>query len=153
MYAYMHVHVYAHTHTHTHVVSQLAMASKLGKKIIPILVGPLPGMYHAPERSAGVALSGGGIWWPPRDDMGQYLKGTVPIDMFQAMGPNVVESESFRALLRQVSETVAGEMREYQRQSDAQYGAKHAEAALRQNIFTGSRLKSRAEWMLRGKNG
>lgn len=62
---------------------EVAMAAEMGKTIIPLICGPMPGMYHAPEHSAGVALSGGGIWWPPRDDMGQYFKDSVPVDMFQ----------------------------------------------------------------------
>ena len=62
---------------------EVAKAAELGKTIIPLICGPMPGMYHAPEHSAGVALSGGGIWWPPRDDMGQYFRNTVPVDMFQ----------------------------------------------------------------------
>jgi len=62
---------------------EVAKAAELGKTIIPLICGPMPGMYHAPEHSAGVALSGGGIWWPPRDDMGQYFRDSVPVDMFQ----------------------------------------------------------------------
>jgi len=113
----------------------------------------MPGMYHSPGSSAGVALSGGGIWWPPRDEMGQYFKSTVPIDFFQAVGPCMEESNSFRTLSQLLSEAVSRDMSMYQSISDVEYGAKHTEAALRQTLFTNSRLISRTEWMLKGHNG
>jgi hypothetical protein len=124
-----------------------------GKTIVPVLFGPMPGMYNNPENSAGVALSGGGIWWPPRDEMGQYLDGCMPIDMFQAVGPSVEESESFRSLFQRLSSAVSQDIAKYQAESDVEYGSKHQEAVLRQRLFTQSRISSRAEWMLKGKNG
>lgn len=132
---------------------EIAMAASLGKTIIPLLFGPMPGMYHTPEHQGGVALSGGSIWWPPRDEMGQYFKSSVPIDFFQAVGPCVEESASFRTLSQQLVQAVSQDMATYQRQSDVEYGAKHTEAALRQKLFTASRLISRTEWMLKGFNG
>jgi hypothetical protein len=109
---------------------EVARAAELGKTIIPVLFGPMPGMYDAPEHSAGVSLSGGGIWWPPRDEMGQFFKSCLPIDMFQAVGPKVEESQSFRALFQQLQQAVSRDMAMYQHQSDVQYaGLSHYSTA------------------------
>ncbi len=53
--------------------------------------------------------------------MAQFFKSCVPIDMFQAVGPKVEESESFRALFQQLQQAVSQDMALYQHQSDLQY--------------------------------
>jgi hypothetical protein len=44
----------------------------------------------------------------------------------QAVGPRVEESQPFRQLMMQLTGAVSRDMANYQRQSDIEYGAKHA---------------------------
>lgn len=122
-----------------------------GKRMIPLIVGTMPGMNDAPGR--GLPLSGGRIWWPLRDEMGACFGAKEPIEMFQTVGPSTVDSTAFRQLFHRISEYCGEEMAILQGTMDQEWSVEYREASLIKRLQHSTRLTSKTEWMLLGKNG